>query len=355
MEISLPQKNKLGVFGRKAVFLSSEELISTAYLLPGQTLPLVIQPSDHELRLVDWAIGNVEFIRDSLQKHGGLLFRNFNINGAEECEQFIKSVSAEPLEYRERSSPRHNIKGNIYTSTDYPSDHYIFPHNENSYQHTWPLKIFFFCDDPPQNGGETLIADCRKIYQLISPEVRESFIDNKIMYVRNFRKGWGLSWQTVFQTADKSRVEEYCTFARIRVEWIDDDCLRTRQTRPAVLRHPHTDAPVWFNHGAFFHVTTLELAIREELIATFKEEDLPNNTYYGDGSPIESEVMDEIPEAYWHETIPVAWRKGDLLLLDNMLTAHGRAPYSGSRSIMVGMAEPFTGQTAGNEGTEKRL
>ena len=33
------------------------------------------------------------------------------------------------------------------------------------------------------------------------------------------------------------------------------------------------------------------------------------------------------------------WRAGDVLLIDNMLTAHGRNPFSGKRSVVVGMSQ----------------
>ena len=73
------------------------------------------------------------------------------------------------------------------------------------------------------------------------------------------------------------------------------------------------------------------------------EENLPNNTYYGDGTAIEPHVLDELRAAYEAETVEFAWQRGDVLLLDNMLTAHGRAPFSPPRQIVVSMAEPTTG------------
>ena len=57
------------------------------------------------------------------------------------------------------------------------------------------------------------------------------------------------------------------------------------------------------------------------LLAGLEEEDLPNNTYYGDGSPIEPSVLEEIREAYRMETVSFAWQEGDILMLDNMLRA----------------------------------
>jgi hypothetical protein len=86
----------------------------------------------------------------------------------------------------------------------------------------------------------------------------------------------------------------------------------------------------------------VEEDIREGLLAEFEESDLPANTFYGNGTPIEPEVMEHLREAYRRETVSFPWQKGDLLMLDNMLVAHGRAPYSGPRQILVGMAEPVT-------------
>jgi len=295
-----------------------------------------------EMDLAGWAADNREFVCKLLLKHGGLLFRGFRLQGAIDLEQFIRAISTEPLEYRERSSPRHRVNGNIYTSTDYPADQSIFLHNENSYQHIWPLKIFFFCLTAAEHGGETPIADCRKVYQRINPQVRERFNQKKILYVRNFAGGIGLSWQTVFGTTDKAAVEEYCRQAGIETEWRSDNHLRTRQVREAVASHPLTGEMLWFNHAAFFHVSTLDHSIRKQLASIFKAEDYPNNTYFGDGSEIEPEVLDELRAAYRDETITFPWQAGDILVLDNMLTAHGRAPFSGSRKVLVGMAEAIS-------------
>jgi hypothetical protein len=61
--------------------------------------------------------------------------------------------------------------------------------------------------------------------------------------------------------------------------------------------------------------------------------------YYGDGTEIEDSVIAEICEIYREATVSFAWQKGDILMLDNMLTAHGRNPYVGDRKIVVAMGE----------------
>ncbi len=103
-----------------------------------------------------------------------------------------------------------------------------------------------------------------------------------------------------------------------------------------------TGESVWFNHATFFHVSTLEASTRDALLAEFKEEDLPNNTYYGDGSQIEPQVLDELRDAYRQELVLFPWQQGDLLMIDNMLTAHSRTPYVGERNILVAMSTPYS-------------
>jgi hypothetical protein len=106
-----------------------------------------------------------------------------------------------------------------------------------------------------------------------------------------------------------------------------------------VVRHPATRELSWFNHIAFYHVSSLAAEVRESLLSQFDEGDLPFNTYYGDGSAIEASVVEEIRDAYREETVEFSWREGDLLLLDNMLVGHSRKPFAGPREILVAMSE----------------
>jgi alpha-ketoglutarate-dependent taurine dioxygenase len=302
-------------------------------------LPLVIEPNPERLDITTWAARNRDFIETQLLHHGGILFRGFEITTPGAFEQLCRAISTELLEYNERSSPRTQVSPNVYTSTDYPANQSIFLHNENSYQRTFPQKIFFFCLTPALSGGETPIADCRKVFQRINPKVRERFLEKGWKYVRNVGDGLGLPWQIIFQTQSPEVVERECLRKGIKVEWKDDQRLRMSTVLPAVVKHPQSGELSWFNHATFFHITTLDPVLREVLLEEFAEEDLPTNTYYGDGSRIEPEVLEELREVYRQQTVSFPYRAGDVMLLDNMLTAHGRAPYSGTRKILVAMAD----------------
>jgi alpha-ketoglutarate-dependent taurine dioxygenase len=336
-----PGLKSLGGFRRKLVSISPESMVRAEPLFPERRLPLLVTPSCEGLDLTAWAVNNRDYLGERLAAHGGILFRNFGLKTTDEFQRFIAAVSGEALEYGERSSPRSRVaSSNIYTSTDYPSGQSIFVHNENSYKRNFNLKIFFFCETAPARGGETPIADCRNVYARLSTEVRDRFIEKKWMYVRNYGDGFGLDWQTAFQTTSKETVEEHCRRNGIEAVWRADGRLRTYAVLPAVIAHPQTGEPVWFNHATFFHVSTLDASLREGLLAGFDDEsELPTNTYYGDGSPIEPETLEELREAYRQETVSFPWQGGDILMLDNILAAHGRAPYEGARRILVGMTE----------------
>jgi alpha-ketoglutarate-dependent taurine dioxygenase len=337
--VKKPSLGKLGAMKPRTV-AAAQNPVKRSLLAPGRPLPLVIEPERPGVDLVAWAAAHRAAVDADLLTHGGVLFRGFEPGPVERFEAVIAALSGEALEYRERSSPRSQVGGNIYTSTDYPPSQPIFFHNENSYAHRWPTRIFFYCDTAAEEGGETPIADVRRVYERIDPAVRQRFEEKGVLYVRNFGDLVGLPWQTVFQTTDRAEVEEYCRKAGYEIEWVGENGLRTRRRGRAVYRHPRTGDPVWFNHATFFHVSTLPEALRGGLVSLFAEEDLPNNTYYGDGTPIEPEVLDQLRSAYQAEAVLFPWRRGDLLALDNMLVAHARSPFQGARRVLVGMSEP---------------
>jgi alpha-ketoglutarate-dependent taurine dioxygenase len=332
---------------RVAQKLDQPEVTGAVRLEPlsaGRDLPLLIQPTMPGEDLARWAGESRGGIEALLAQHGALLFRGFPVGDLADLQRFIAAVSSGLLEYRYRSTPRTEVAGKIYTSTEYPADQEIPMHNENSYSTSWPLKIFFFCELPAATGGMTPIADSAKVFERISPAVRDRFSQRKVMYVRNYGGGADLPWQEVFQTQDAGEVESFCREHGIEAEWLGEGRLRTRQVCQAVARHPKSGRMLWFNQAHLFHMSSLDPEIREALLEIFGADELPRNTFYGDGSPIEEAVLEEVRQAYRDEQVAFPWERGDVLLLDNMAVAHGRTPYGGERKIRVGMTELIDGR-----------
>lgn len=331
----------LGSIRRKAVALSHQSLVTERPPLPGQDIPLLIEPCMPGVDLVAWIATQRDALEQKVLKHGALLLRGFSVKSVEQFDKVIAALSPGALEYMFRASPRTRVGGNIYTSTDYPADQMIFPHNEHSYSPRFPMRLFFYCHIPSETGGETPIGSTRAVRSRIPPEVQARFRTEGVLYVRNYGDGFGLPWQTVFQSENRSEVEAYCASVGIDVEWKTNDRLRTLQRGPALVRHPRTGEEVWFNHATFFHVSTLPASIGRQLQSDFAPMDLPTNTFYGDGSDIEPEVLETMRRAYLDSLVRFRWQQGDVLFIDNMLAVHGREPFTGKRAILTGMAEPL--------------
>ncbi|MEL7474730.1 MAG: TauD/TfdA family dioxygenase [Cyanobacteria bacterium P01_A01_bin.3] len=326
----------------QGIQLSSTQLVTTDVLSAESPLPLVVRPAMDGLNVVDWAANHRTWIQEQLWTHGGLLFRGFRNVEAETLERFFGALGGELMEYAYRSTPRSPVKGRIYTSTAYPASESIPLHNEMSYSRNWPMRIGFSCLRCAATGGETPIVDSHRVWASLDPDVRETFARKQVLYVRNYSPQLDLPWQTVFQTDDREAVEQYCQQAGIEWEWRSGDRLSTRQICQAVAQHPHTKAWVWFNQAHLFHVSNLPLETRQSLLSVVAEDELPRNTYFGDGTSISDTALTAIRTAYDTHTVTFSWQAGDILLLDNMLAAHGRRPFTGERQVVVGMDEPYS-------------
>ena len=334
---------------RNAVVQSQQSLVKTSFLAEGGTLPLVVEPNADEVDVIEWAAGNRALVARHLLAHAGLLLRGFGVDSEEAFRRLLDALGLRLMRYAEGATPRTQLPGLVYTSTEYPPDQRIALHNELTYVTRWPGRILFCCAEPAESGGQTPIADARRVLGRLSPALVGEFRRRGWMLVRNFGEGLSLPWRRSFHAETREEVEGYCRGARVEWEWVGEGGLRTRQVRPAVVRHPGTGEEVWFNHVAFWHESSLEAGVRAALRRVFAEEELPYNTYYGDGGRIPEEVVEEIREAYRAEAVEFVWERGDVLVLDNMLAAHGRREFGGRRRVLAAMGDEVRVEEAAPE------
>jgi alpha-ketoglutarate-dependent taurine dioxygenase len=333
-----PSLSGLRDIRRKAVDTSHVSLIKTEPVIPGQLFPIMIKPATDNVDLAGWARSNQELIESTLQKHGTILFRDFDLHTTDDFEA-VASAACPTLFSEYGDLPREGKSVNIYTSTPYPPDKWILFHNESSHLHQWPMKQFFFCIQPSPEGGMTPILDTRAVMNKLDPDVVDQFRQKGLRYIRNFCEGIDVSWEQFFHTDDKSKVEEYCKENGIGFQWKPNNGMMIYQNTKGVQKHPKTGEEVFFNQVQLHHVSCLDEATRESMLAIFEREDLPRNVCWGDGSEIDDSIMDHLNEVFMREMVTFDWQAGDLILLDNMLTSHARMPYSGPRRIAVAMGE----------------
>lgn len=303
---------------------------------PGSELPVLMEPAIAGESLT----GAFPRLRDDIlanvQRAGGVLLRGFDVPSVAAFQQFTAAFA--PLQnYEFGSTPRTAVTSGIYTSTEYPAHQHIPLHNEQAYTREWAMKIWFHCVTAPASGGETPIADSRAIYRRMPPALRERFAQG-LLYVRNYGD-FDLPWQQVFNTEDPAEVENQCRRMGVEWQWKDDGELRTSQRCQGVERHPVTGEMVWFNQAHLFHASNLQPEVRESLVDMLGEDSLPRNVYFADGSTIPDGLLDEVRAVLAAETVIFPWRQGDVLMLDNMLAAHARTPFTGPRKVVVAMAE----------------
>jgi alpha-ketoglutarate-dependent taurine dioxygenase len=288
----------------------------------------------------------------ALSDCGAVLLRGFAFSSVDAFDRFLTATGGSRLAYTYRSTVR-RLKGDrIYTATEYPAAADIMLHSENAYQSDWPMKLFFFCLTPAGSGGETPIASNIRVAAALPPDMLARFACLGLLYVRNYPNARSaesdsldLSWQTVFQTEEVGEVEEFCRSQGMSFEWKENSGLRTKQKRGALSPHPTTGKLLWFNQAHVMHVSNMKPEQEAALREVYEETDLPRNCYYGDGSPIERSVLDLVREAYVQQSHVFSWRSGDVMILDNMLVAHGRLPYIGKREVLLAMTDPYSAAT----------
>ena len=298
----------------------------------------VITPQDIGEDLIGWTEDGKSKICEDMKDHIAILFRGFDSSGSDGFLKKFSRIFSEPIDYMYRSTPRTQQEQGVYTATEYPSDSIIPQHCECAYHSAWPLRLFFQCKKPASSGGETPLCDMRKVTKLIPQDIQLKFKKHGVMYIRNYKENMDLPWQVVFQTNHKEEVDQFCNRNNIVTKWSGNE-LRTEQICQAMALHPIYGDEIWFNQAHLFHFTSLDKEIQDFLVKMYGDDGLPRNSYYGNGEPIEADVLDLIRQSYVNCKCEFSWETNDILMLDNMLCAHGRNTYSGERRVLVAMNE----------------
>ncbi|MFF3905843.1 TauD/TfdA family dioxygenase [Streptomyces sp. NPDC001848] len=319
--------------------MSSSSLASLpeVALQPGKPPILRIEaPGD----AASWADQNREALRARVAEHGALLVRGLGLKEAQQVGAVFTALAGELMLEREAFAPRQTHGPRLYSSATWPANQPMCMHHELSYTLECPGLMLFACLTAPGQGGATAVADAEEVLRALPAEISERFEREGWLLTRSYNDEIGASLAESFGTDDRSAIERYCRENAIDTDWRPDGSLRTRQRRAAVVRHPVTGRRCWFNQIAFLNEWTLAPEVREYLVDEYGEDGLPFNTRFGDGSPIGEDVVALLNTTYEQHTRREPWQAGDVMLVDNIRTAHSREAYTGDRQVLVAMAEP---------------
>jgi alpha-ketoglutarate-dependent taurine dioxygenase len=320
-----------------------------------EPLPLVVMPKKNMKRaeFLELIAAHGPALKKRLVEHGGLLFRGFPVEGASDFSDAIDALeTGSSVNYIGGDSPRHKIKGAVYTSTEAPAAVKIPLHNELSFVRHYPKHIFFYCDVPPVADGETILGDARRIYKTLDSGVRQRFLERKLKYVScyfgesrimdllNSLQPSHKSWHDVFETNDRAKVEELCRTNDFDFDWPNPNWIRISQTRPAAIQHPETGEWVWFCQPHLYDFSPRLLGLWRYVGAKIfyaQKHTRLHEVFHADGSKVAREDLYHLLDTLDRNTVKFPWKHGDVLVLDNVLSMHGRATFAGKRRILAAM------------------
>ncbi len=313
------------------------EAVRRSFLTPGAEFPIVLEPAAADLDPAGWAGENRALIDDLLLRHGAILFRGFALPTPQAFEGFAEAMEPTGLFGSYGDLPKKEGGRNTYRSTPYPERQMILYHNESSHLDRWPRKQWFFAEQVAPVGGCTPIVDCREMLRRLPADLVADLERRGLLYVRTFTPGLDVGWEDFFKTDDRAAVEARCAEGGIECRWLDEDTPQTRTRCPAVIRHPISGERSFFNQVQLHHPACLEPELRANLLDIVGIDLFPRNVLFGDGAPIPDDVMELIGRTYEECALRFQWLPGDVVMVDNMLTAHARDPYEGPRRVVVAM------------------
>ena len=287
----------------------------------------------------DWAAGHRDALRAVVAEHGCVLVRGLGLHEAAGAGAVFQQLATGLMTEKEAFASRRAYPGGVYSSSKWPASQPMCMHHELSYTLEFPGLLLFACLAAATDGGATAVADSPAVLDALPTELIKRFEREGWLLTRNYNEDIGASVAEAFGTDDRGAVESYCHANAIEFEWQPDGGLRTRQHRSAVVHHPLTGQRCWFNQIAFLNERTIDPEVREYLVDVYGADGLPFNTRFGNGDPIGEDIVQLLNEVYEANTAREPWQAGDLLLVDNIRTAHSREPYDGPREVLVAMAD----------------
>ncbi|MFE9018027.1 TauD/TfdA family dioxygenase [Streptomyces sp. NPDC007808] len=323
--------------------------------MPSSPFSLPLKPPDVEVQpgkppilrtgsvddAVGWAAEHRAELHAIVAEHGSVLVRGLGLSDRAECVAVFRQLAVAPglMIEKEAFASRRAYADGVYSSSKWPPNQPMCMHHELSYTVEFPRLLLFACLDAPAVGGATALADAPTVLSALPADLVGRFLTEGWLLTRNYNDEIGASLVDAFGSEDRAEVERYCRVNAIQCTWQPDGGVRTRQRRSAVVRHPITGRRCWFNQIAFLNEWTLAPEIHEYLVDVYGADGLPFNTRYGDGAPIGEDTVTLLNDVYQSHTVREPWQNGDLMLVDNIRTAHSREPYEGSREVVVAMTD----------------
>jgi len=212
---------------------------------------------------------------------------------------------------------------------------------------------YFVCFKAADEGGEFLLADGRKLFRELDEDFVEAAYEKEVRFIA---AELPLGFMDALHPGVRSFLEEpmlsLASMAAKKKVDFDIDLIWSKDTegescihviapaQPPVVRHPETGEPVWFcnvhSHSDYLRVQREERDGTVELSKTTGSSRLNRTDIrFGDFSKFSQKWLDMVDRTVMDNLKWVKMSPGDVVLLDNYMTLHGRNIFSGVRKHAV--------------------
>jgi hypothetical protein len=306
----------------------------------GGVFPLVYECRDSTVDIESscaWVHSRAEQLLDEAYRHGAVAFRGFALRSAEDFDRFVSAFGLPAFTYEDSLSNavRINRTPRVFTANEAPPTVEILFHHEMAQTPIYPTKLFFFCEQPAETGGATPLCRSDLLWQRLDAECPRFTRDIEMKGLRysnvmpvetDLASGMGRSWRSTLKTTTADGAEDRLRGLGYSWEWLPDGSLKV--TTP-VLRGMYE---LRDGRRSFFN----------QLIAAYRgwkdaRNDPSKSITLGDGSPLDRDAVAVAIRLSEELAFDMPWQAGDVVLVDNFVTMHGRRPFTGTRKVLAAM------------------
>ncbi|XP_076904312.1 clavaminate synthase-like protein At3g21360 [Bidens hawaiensis] len=267
-----------------------------------------------------------QWLESLLQKSGVILFRGFPVTSPSDFNDVVEAFGFPEMAYMGGRAPRTKVVGRVYTANESPLDKQNPFHHEMAYIPDFPSKVFFFCEEEPGIGGETPIVLSHIVYEKMKdkhPEFVAQIEKHGLTYKKIIcdeerpMSTSGRSWKSAYMTDDKNVAEQRAAELATKLEWMENAVKLVTGPLPATRLDKENQRKTWFNHLVLSNTGPMHDSIDNQ------------DTYVelGNGDPVpDIHVIKDCLKLMEQECVAIPWKKGDVMLINNLMVLHGRQP-----------------------------
>ncbi|KAI7741351.1 hypothetical protein M8C21_029256 [Ambrosia artemisiifolia] len=307
-----------------ATFFREEKLPEQKSYGDGLLFPAVLSPTGNaNITVFEEAIkSEKQWLESLLQRSGVILFRGFHVTSPSDFNDVVEAFGFPELVYMGGRASRTKVVGRIYTANESPVDKQIPFHHEMAYLPDFPSKLFLFCAEEPGMGGETPVVLSHLVYVKMKerhPEVvaqmeKHGLTYKKIMSDEDHPLSFsGGSWKSAYMTDDKNVAEERAAKQGTKLEWMGNAVKIIMGPLPAFRLEKESQRITWFNTLVSSNAGPMK-------------DDHDTHVELGNGDLLPAHAVKDCVKIMEEECVAIPWKKGDVMLVNNLMVLHGRRP-----------------------------